>query len=149
MKTLARMEFKSGARPAERGALVITDDGFLQVQPSAEFIDELARLESEALETSRKIGGVVSWLLIGSGLLVAAIAWMAGRIGGELRETLTKPHPLEDVAMAKDEYGGVHVEVPGSGPQKISIHWEAGETDAEESAKFISTYRKYLDASRQ
>ena len=44
MTEIARMRFMSSQKPSERGMLLLRDDGTIQVQPTEELRDEMARL---------------------------------------------------------------------------------------------------------
>jgi len=142
---VARMEFQSASKPAQKGALVLTEDGFFQVDPSAEFLDELTRLEDQAVHGARTRGNLLGGLLVGAGLIVLALAWVASRMGGEMRETLTLPRPAEEVEIATDSSGAVQVTLPGVGPQRVQLTWEAGEINSEEAARFVAMHRQYKE----
>jgi hypothetical protein len=136
------MQFQSARKPSESGALVLTEDGFLQVEPSEEFVAELIRLEDEAVRVTRSRGNLLGGLLVGVGLVVLALTWLATRFGGEMRETLTLPTPAEDVDVAADDHGSVRVSLPGFGPQRVQLTWAPGETNADEAARFIAVHRR-------
>jgi len=142
---VARMEFQSASRSSEKGALVLTEDGFFQIEPSEEFVGRLIELESDALHGARTRGNLLGGILVGVGLTVLAAAWLASRFGGEMRETLTQPRPAEDVEVATNEHGGVQVTLPGIGPQRVQLTWEAGETNAAEAARFVNIHRQFVD----
>lgn len=142
MTEIARMRFESAKKPGEKGEIVLTSDKMLRVEPSEEFSNELARLEEAAVHRSRGIGLGVGAALIAAGALFAFAAWAAGRIAGRLRETIAEPKPVEQVRMFGDPDGGVHVLLPGTGPQKITLYWAPGETDANEFASFMAEYRR-------
>jgi hypothetical protein len=142
MAEIARMRFESGKNPAEKGAIVLTDDHMLRIEPSDELTDHLARLEEEAVEKSRSVGLAVGGAFIVVGALFALVGWLAGRIAGRLRETIGAPRSIDKVKMFADPEGGVHLLLPGTGPQKIAMNWAPGETDANEAVAFILAYSK-------
>ncbi|HEX5323009.1 MAG TPA: hypothetical protein VFW40_04425 [Capsulimonadaceae bacterium] len=139
---IARMRFESAKNPAEKGELVLTSDGTLTVQPSEELKDQLARLEEEAVDRSRKVSIVAGGAFIAVGAIIALAGWAAGRIAGRLRETIEAPRPVDKVKMFADPEGGVHLLIPGTGPQKIALDWAPGETDANEAVRFLLAYSK-------
>lgn len=142
MSEIARMRFESARTPGETGQIVLTSDKMLRIEPSEEFSNALARLEETAVHRSRTIGLSVGGVLIAAGALFALVAWAAGRIAGRLRETIAEPKPVEQVRMFGDPDGGVHVQLPGTGPQKVTLYWAPGETDANEVAAFMAEYRR-------
>lgn len=142
MEHIARMRFVSAKRPEEKGELVLTSEKTLRIEPSDEMIDELAHLEEQSVYRSRALGLGVGGALIAVGALFALAGWVAGRIGGRLRETISEPKPVEKVRMFADPEGGVHLLVPGNGPQTVTLYWAPGETDANEVAAFMASYRK-------
>ncbi|HEY3330465.1 MAG TPA: hypothetical protein VGK19_10620 [Capsulimonadaceae bacterium] len=142
---VARMRFQSGRNPKENGALVITNDGFLQIEPSDEFVEELANLEEKAVARSRQLGIVASVVFFGIGAVLAAVAWMAGRIGGEMRHNLMRPRPIDEVEIDTNDIGSIRFEMPGSGPQKLTLEWEKGEIDECEAAKFVAVYNRFRE----
>ena len=142
MSEIARMRFESAKSPGEKGEIVLTSDKMLRIEPSEEFSSELARLEEDAVHRSRAIGLGIGGVLITAGALFALVAWAAGRIAGRLRETIAEPKPVEQVMMFGDPDGGFHVQLPGTGLQKITLYWPPGETDLNEMASFMTEYRK-------
>jgi len=148
MAELARMRFESARQPAQKGEIVLRSDGTLQVEPSDEFAEELARLEDVAVQKSRTLGVGVGAALIALGALVAAAGWAAGRIAGRLRETIGAPRSVDKVKMFVDPEGGVHLLLRGRGPQQVSLTWAPGETDAGEAAAFINAYRELKEKTR-
>ena len=141
---MARMRFQSGVRPEEKGALVITEDGFLQVESSEEFVDRLAALENQAVAKARKTGLITTGVLFGLGVIVATVAWLMGRIGGQIRQTITLARPIDEIVVEKNDLGGIRVTLPGAGPQKISLEWEKGEIDECETTHFLDTYTRFV-----
>jgi hypothetical protein len=136
------MEFQSATKPAEKGALVLTEDGFFQMNPSDEFLQELTRLEDQSVHSAKTRGNLLGGLLVGAGLVILALAWLASRMAGEMRETLTLPRPAEEVEVATDGAGAVQVTLPGIGPQRVQMTWVAGETNSDEAAHFIAVHRQ-------
>ena len=145
---IARMRFKSGRRPGENGAVVITDDGFLHLEPSDEFVAEIARLEHKAVERSRRVGMTGALALIGLGAFVAAYAWLAGRLGGEMRTNLCRPRPLEDVEVKAGADGRVRVVLPGDAAGRLRLEWERGEVSDEERDRLIAVYNRFREVPR-
>ncbi|MDR3710211.1 MAG: hypothetical protein P4L33_18095 [Capsulimonadaceae bacterium] len=142
---LARMRFQSSRNPAEKGAVVITDDGFLHIEPSDEFIAEIARLELQAVERSRMAGLLGSLLLFAIGGLVAFLAWARGRVGGEMRTNLTRPRPIGNLKVCAGESGRVKVTIPGDAANSVSLEWERGEVDEDEKARLIAVYKRFRE----
>ncbi len=138
-----KMYFKSSKRPRERGALALTEAGTIEVRPSEEFLDELARLEEEACARSRFIAGRIGGGVMLFGLVVAAAGWLVGRIGGKLRARVTKPHPVDEVAMFADVTGGFHLSIPDKFGQTIDLNWGQGEINPREAGEFLKACRKY------
>jgi hypothetical protein len=139
----AKMYFRSSKNPRERGALVLNDEGKIQVQPTDEFLDELARLEEEACAKSRFIAGRLGGGIILVGLLVAAAGWLVGRIGGKLRIRVTTPRSVDEVTMFADVTGGFHLSLPDKYGQKIDLNWAQGEINPREAGEFLKAARKY------
>jgi hypothetical protein len=148
IEPVARMHFISGRNPKESGTIIITDDGFVQIEPSAEFVDELARLEEEAVKRSRRIGMIGTGIFFGIGAIIALIAWLMGRVGGEIRHSLSRPRPVDDVAVDTNDIGGIRVVLPGDGPQTVTLEWEKGEIDECEAAHFVSVYKRFREVGK-
>jgi hypothetical protein len=137
---IARMRFKSATKPREHGTLALYDDGTFQIKPSADLRGEMARLEEVALARSRFLSYGVGGTLIALGLVSVAAGWCLGRILGSLGARLSKPRPIGDVEMMRDDGGGVHVQVKGiqSRFQTIQMGWTIDEILKEEADEFVA-----------
>jgi hypothetical protein len=134
------MRFMSSRRPAERGLLALHDDGTLQVQPSDELRDEMARLEEVALERAHTYGTRLGVGLIALGALAAGLGWAAGRVFGRLGLSLSQPRPLDAVTLTRDGGGGVRLTLRGASRwQVVQMAWNGDEVLAPEADKFIET----------
>jgi hypothetical protein len=138
-----RMYFRSNKKPRERGALVLSENGHIEVRPTEEFLDELARLEEEACAKSRLISGKIGGSIVAVGFLVMALGWLVGRIGGKLRHRVTHPRPVDDVTMFADVTGGFHLSLPDKFGQKIDLNWGQGEINSREAGEFLKAARKF------
>ncbi len=145
--TEATIYFRSNTNAQERGSVVLTADGLVEVRPSEEFLDALARREEQAVEKSRKIGIRTGLVLMIVGFLCAAAGWLAGRIGGKLRLRVTKPQLPQDVVLFGDITGGFHLTLPGPWGQTIELNWGPGEVNPREVGAFIKAYRKYVPSN--
>ena len=144
MTEIARMRFKSIKRPKEHGQLALYDDGTFQIKPSPDLRDEMARLEEQSLERSRSIGYGVGFTLMGLGAAALVAGWYLGRVFGRLGTSLSTPRPIEDVAVERDDSGGVHVRLKGieSQFQTIQMGWNIDEVLVEEADAFVEKFNE-------
>ena len=142
MTDIARLRFKSIKKPKEHGALILSDDGTVRIEPSPEFRDEMARLEEEALDRSQSYGTRLGLGLIALGTLAIALGWYAGRVFGKLGYSLSRPRAVKDVEIARDDYGNLHVRMHGAENrwQKIVMGWHADEYLELEADKFLRAF---------
>ena len=125
---------------------MLTEGGEIEVRPSEEFLDELARLEAEACAKSRLVSSRIGVGIMLVGLLVAFAGWLVGRIGGKLRVRVTKPRPVDEVTMFADVTGGFHLSLPDKYGQTIDLNWGQGEINPREAGEFLKAARKYRKA---
>lgn len=137
------MYFRSNKKPGERGAIALTELGTIEVRPSDDFMDELARLEEEACTKSRMISAKVGGGILATGVLVIIIGWVIGRIGGKLRHRITQPRAVDEVTMFADVTGGFHIALPDRLGQKIELNWGQGEINPREAGEFLKACRKF------
>ena len=144
MTDIARLRFKSVKKPKEHGALVLSDDGTVRVEPSREFRDEMARLEEEALDRSQTFGTRFGLGLIALGGLALALGWYAGRVFGKLGSSLSYPRPVKDVEITRDDHGNLHVRMPGAENrwQAIEMGWHADEYLETEADEFLQAFEE-------
>jgi hypothetical protein len=138
-----KMYFRSSKKPRERGAIVLTESGNIEVRPSEEFLDELARLEAEACDRSRLISAKVGGSILFLGFIVVAAGWLVGRIGGKLRNRITSPRPVDAVTMFADVTGGFHLNLPDKFGRTIDLNWGQGEINPREAGELLKAARKY------
>jgi len=137
------MYFKSNKRPKERGAIVLTETGEIQVRPSEDFLDELARLEEESCTKSRLFSAKVGGGIVALGFIVIGLGWLVGRVGGRLRNRVTWPRSVDEVTMFADVTGGFHLSLPDKYGQKIELNWGQGEVNPREAGEFLKAARKF------
>ena len=144
MADLARMRFKNTTSPDEHGALVLSDDGTLRVEPSDEFRDAMARLEETALHRSRTYSLGIGGVLISLGALAIGLGWAAGRIFGKMGATLSEPRPVGDVEIGRDDGGGVHIQLKGleSRLQTVRMSWNGDEVLPCEADAFVEKFNE-------
>jgi len=135
------MRFGSAKNPSEKGEIVLSPEGTIRIEPSEEFVAELARIEEVVVDRSRTFGTLIGAALIGIGALFALTGWAIGRFAGKLRQMITQPQPVKNVKLYADPEGGFHLFLRGRGPQNITLDWAPGETDAAEVAAFLAAYR--------
>jgi len=139
------MRFQSSRNPSENGAVVITEDGCLQIEPSEEFLTAMARQEAQAVHHSRLAGKLAALFFFGMGALIVILAWAMGRIGGEIRHNLMRPRTVRDVEIDASDSGGIRVIMPGEGPQRIALEWERGEIDPAEADRLVAVYNRFRE----
>ena len=141
MTQIAKMRFVSLTKPEERGMLVLHDDGTLQVVPSEELREEMSRLEEVALHRAKIFGTGLGLGLIAVGALAVGAGWLVGRIFGKMGYTLSKPRPLDTVALTRTESGGVHLTMRGANRlQVVQMAWNVDEVLAGEADDFLAKY---------
>ena len=140
------MRFMSNQKPCERGMLLLHDDGTLQVQPTEELRDEMARLEEVALDRARTFGTRLGVGLLVVGALAVGAGWIVGRVFGKLGYTLSAPRPVDAVSLTHDEGGSVHLTLRGANRfQVIRMGWNPDEVLQGEAENFVAKF----DAMRQ
>jgi len=141
MSELARLRFKSMQSPKEHGALLLNDDGTVEIVASEALRDEMARREEVAIKRSKTLSSWIGFSLIGFGALVLGIGWWAGRAFGRLGQNLSNPRPLDEVKIDRDDNGVVTVQfagVPGQ-PQTVEMCWNPDELRPDDVENFFST----------
>ena len=138
------MRFKSVSKPSEHGQLALNDDGTIQIKPSADLREEMARLEEQALQRSSTLGYGLGGALIVVGALVVAAGWYMGRKFGKLGTSLSTPRSVGVVDLERDDSGGVHLRLPGieSKFQTIQMGWNVDEILEEEAADFVAKFEE-------
>jgi len=141
---IARMKFRSLKNPKERGALVLQDDGTIQIEPSEALRDEMSRLEEQALRRAQIYGTGLGLGLIALGTLAVGAGWLAGRIFGKMGHSLSMPRSVEQVTLTRDEGGGVRLVMPGAESrfQTIQMGWNGDEVLLAEADTFMSKYEE-------
>ena len=135
------MRFISLLKPEERGMLVLNDDGTFQVVPSEELRDEMSRLEEVALHRAKVFGTGLGLGLIAVGALTVGVGWLVGRIFGKMGYTLSKPRPLDTVALTRTESGGVRLTMHGANRlQVVQMTWNTDEVLVAEADNFMAKY---------
>lgn len=140
MSESARLRFKSTDSPKEHGALLLNEDGTIEIIASAALRDEMARLEEAAIVRSRRLGYGIGLTLIVLGGGSIFLGWLMGRIFGKLGQNLSNPRPLEMVQIGRTEGGGVRVSFPGlpGAPQTIDMSWNADEIRPDDIEPFFN-----------
>lgn len=143
MSEIARMRFMSATKPSERGILLLHDDGTVQVHPSDELRDEMARLEEVALDRAQTFGTRLGMSLIVVGALAVGIGWAVGRIFGKLGHTLSAPRSVSDVSLTRDDGGGIHLTLRGANRlQVIQMGWHGDEVLQAEADNFAAKFNE-------
>ena len=141
MTEIARMRFMSNQKPSERGILLLHDDGTIQVQPTEELRDEMARLEEVALDRAQTFGTRLGVSLIVVGALAAGVGWVVGRVFGKLGHTLSSPRPVDAVSLTHEEGGSVHLTLRGANRfQVIRMGWNPDEVLQGEAENFAAQF---------
>jgi hypothetical protein len=140
---IARMRFMSSKKPSERGMLLLHDDGTLQVQPSEELRDEMARLEEVALDRSQMFGTRLGIGLIVLGMAAVGVGWAVGRIFGKLGFILSMPRPIDQVTLTQNEGGSIHLTLHGSNRlQVVQMGWNPDEVLQAEADNFLAKFNE-------
>jgi hypothetical protein len=141
LSEIARMRFMSVTKPSERGILLLHDDGTVQVHPSDEMRDEMARLEEVALDRAQTFGTRLGISLIAVGALAMGIGWAMGRVYGKLGYTLSAPRSVSDVSLTRDDGGGVHLTLRGANRlQTVQMGWYGDEVLQAEADNFVAKF---------
>lgn len=135
------MRFMSNKTPSERGMLLLHDDGTIQVQPTEELRDEMARLEEVALDRARTFGTRLGVGLLAAGALAVAAGWAVGRVFGKLGYHLSAPRSVDAVRLTHDEGGSVHLTLRGANRlQVIRMGWNPDEVLQGEAENFVTKF---------
>ena len=141
MTEIARMRFMSNKTPSERGMLLLHDDGTIQVQPTEELRDEMARLEEVALDRAQTFGTRLGVGLLAAGALAVAVGWAVGRVFGKLGYTLSTPRAVDAVRLTHDDGGSVHLTLRGANRlQVIQMGWNPDEVLQGEAENFVAKF---------
>ena len=137
------MRFVSLTKPSERGMLVLNDDGTIQVAPSEELREEMARLEEVALNRAHLFGTRLGIGLILAGTLAVGAGWVVGRIFGKLGHTLSAPRPVGEAILTRDGGGGVHLTLRGANRlQVVQMGWNGDEVLQGEADNFVAKFNE-------
>lgn len=141
VKPLAKMRFRSQRDPAERGLLLLHDDGTFQVQPSEALRDEMARLEEVALDRARTYGTRLGISLLLAGVLAISAGWLAGRMFGKMGFHLGRRRPVGEVSLTRDGGGVLRLSLPGANRwQRIQMAWNADEVLQAEADDLLAKF---------
>lgn len=147
---VARMRFLSLGDPAERGVLLLREDGTLQVRPSEALRDEMARLEEVALDRARTYGTRLGVALSLAGALALGAGWLAGRVFGKMGFHLSRPRPVGEVSLARDAGGVVRLTLRGANRfQVIQMAWNADEVLQAEADDFVAKFAQMKSGQRK
>ena len=148
MTQIAQMPFASRTNPAEHGAVVLHDDGTVQIVPSDAMRDDLSRQEEAALHRAHVFGTILGLGLVAAGLLAVGAGWLAGRIFGKLGYSLTRPRPVGAVSLTRTESGGVTLTLRGASRLHVlQMTWSADEVmDAD---AFLAEYDAVRGAAKE
>jgi hypothetical protein len=147
-KEIAKLRFESADRDYEKGALVLTEDGFVSFQADDVFSSKLAQDERDAVALSRKISVKVAFGLIVLGAAAAAIGWMIGRIEGAARLKLAEPRTPDEVDVAIEPDGSVKAVLSSIPPKRYTYRWKPGEIDPGEASRFVELLNRFRAAPR-
>lgn len=140
-KPLAKMRFLRLRDPAERGVLLLHEDGTVQIRPSEALRDEMARLEEAALDRARTYGTRLGGGLMLAGALALGAGWLAGRVFGKLGFILSKRRPVSEVSLTRQPGGGVRLSLPGANRwQRIQMAWNPDEVLDTEADNFVAKF---------
>lgn len=135
------MRFMSSRKPSERGMLLLHDDGTLQVRPTEELRDEMARLEEVALDRARTFGTRLGVSLLILGALAVGAGWVVGRVFGKMGYILSLPRPVDAVSLTHEEGGGVRLTLRGANRlQVIQMAWNPDEVLQGEAENFAAKF---------
>lgn len=149
IKPLAKMRFRSQRDPAERGLLLLHDDGTFQVQPSEALRDEMARLEEVALDRAQTYGTRLGIGLLLAGTLAVGAGWLAGRVFGKIGSHLGRRRPVGEVSLTRDAGGVLRLSLPGANRwQRIQMAWNADEVLQAEADDLLAKFVEMKDAAR-
>lgn len=140
MTDMIRMRFQSARRPQEDGTLVLGTDGTFRIEPSEAMLEEIARLEQEAVARASRNSAAAAATLIGLGIIAAAAGWYAGRVGGRLRDRLTTPRSVRDLDAKYALEKGFQLTLHDSKMRSTSLYWEPGEYNGEDAERFMQIY---------
>ncbi len=141
IKPLAKMRFRSQRDPAERGLLLLHDDGTFQVQPSEALRDEMARLEEVALDRAQTYGTRLGVGLLLAGTVAVGAGWLAGRVFGKMGFHLGRRRPLGEVTLTRDTGGVLRLSLPGANRwQRIQMAWNADEVLQAEADDLLAKF---------
>ena len=148
MTEIARMRFVSGKKPTERGIVLLHDDGTLQIHPSDELRDEMARLEEIALDRSRTFGTRLGLGFLVLGALAIGAGWAVGRVFGKMGHALGAPRSVGDVRLTRDDGGGVHLTLLGGNRlQVVQMGWNGDEVLQAEADNFAAKFNELRQGS--
>jgi hypothetical protein len=148
MADIASMRFQSARHPDETGTIALTSDGGVRIDPSDTMIESLAALEQEAVERSGRFSNTVAFTLIGLGLAAAAAGWLAGRIGGKLRERMTARHAIDRTSVEYVAERGFRLKFKNGPLRTATLTWSPGEYDADEAQRFYDVYSEVRQISK-
>ena len=136
MADLARMRFHSERFPEGDGALVLADDGRFRVIVGEVMLERIAAREADIVERSARISRMAAAGFVALGVVSLAAGWLAGRLGGRLREQWTDARPVGDAAVEYDPAHGLSVTFEEGCLRRTTLAWVPGEYDSREAERF-------------
>ena len=142
------MRFQSARNPDETGALALSQEGTVRIDPSDAMIEKIALLEQDAVECSARYSSIASVTLITLGLVAAGIGWAAGRLGGRLRERLAAPRPVGETKLTFSPERGVRLQYKDGPMGTATFEWAPGEYNLDEAEAFVEVYDQFKRVTR-
>ncbi len=136
MADLARLHFLSERFPEGEGELALGEDGRFRVEVGEAMLERIAAREAEIVERSARISRIAAAGLMALGIVSLAAGWLAGRLGGRLRERWTDARPVDKAEFEYDLRQGLRVTLNESRLRPATLVWKPGEYDPAEAQRF-------------
>jgi hypothetical protein len=107
---IACLPFGTSSEADQQGAVILSDDGTVRIDPSPIMRDALAQQESDALAVAGRHGKSLGVLFFLLGALAIAGDWYAGRHSGKIAGRLLWPHDVRNITIERDPEGRVALE---------------------------------------
>ena len=139
---LTRMRFHTERFPEGDGTLVLADDGRFHVEVSEAMLERIAARETEIVERSARVSQAAAAGFVALGIASLAAGWLAGRLGGRLRERWTSPRAVGAASVEYDPARGMSIAFADGYLYRATLAWTHGEFNAGEAERFYDEARR-------
>ncbi len=148
MANLARVRFHSERFPEGDGELVLSEGGWLHVAIGEAMLERIAAREAQIVERSARVSRVSAAGFVALAIASLAAGWLAGRLGGRLRERWTEARSISETCVEYDPAVGLSVSFEENRLHRAMLAWNPGEYDPDEAQRFYEEAQRLQRQSK-